>query len=190
MIAPPEWAIMKFARVLATVLVALAAANPAAAQTATSASVTAEASNAPVATHQALVDRYCVACHNERMAGRGTVPFAFDGLDLADVGADGRVESEGARTLVETEVVAVGGRVVVTPQGTARQGVQRFEHLAVADPVEQEHAPLRDDRPGEPLADGAAPQRGRPIPGPTGAQRGAAVAPVALGTQVLRPALG
>ena len=32
-----------------------------------------------------LLDRYCVACHNERMVSQGTVPVAFEGLDVADV---------------------------------------------------------------------------------------------------------
>ena len=79
---------MRFVRVLATVLAALAAASPAAAQTAVPAPPAAEASRAETASHQALLDRYCVTCHNERMSDRGTVPFAFDGLDIADVGAD------------------------------------------------------------------------------------------------------
>ena len=80
--------IMGGVRVLATGLVALAVAGPAAAQTSASSSPAAETSRAEVASHQALIDQYCTACHNERMAGQGTVPFAFDGLDVADVGAD------------------------------------------------------------------------------------------------------
>ncbi|MYD88672.1 MAG: DUF1587 domain-containing protein, partial [Acidobacteria bacterium] len=88
MIAPPEWSIMRFARLLVAVVCASAAVVQTALVSASaSAESAAEESNAPVATHQALLDRYCVACHNERMADRGTVPFAFDGLDLADVGA-------------------------------------------------------------------------------------------------------
>ena len=90
---------MKIARVLATVLAALAAAGSAAAQTTASAPVAVEESNAPVAAHQALLDRYCVTCHNEPMAGRGTVPFAFDGLDLADLGADAEAWEKVVRKL-------------------------------------------------------------------------------------------
>ncbi len=113
MAAPPEWAIMNLARFLATVLLASAAASPAAARTAapataeesrapaarTAAPAAAEESRAPVASHQALIDRYCVTCHNERMAERGTVPFAFDGLDLVDVGADAEVWEKVVRKL-------------------------------------------------------------------------------------------
>ena len=92
-------AIMNLARFLAIVLCASAAASPAAAQTATSAPATVEESTAPAATHQALVDRYCVTCHNERMAERGTVPFAFDGLDVGDVGADAEAWEKVVRKL-------------------------------------------------------------------------------------------
>ena len=35
-----------------------------------------------------LFNRYCLSCHNETEAARGTVPVAFEGLDLANVGAD------------------------------------------------------------------------------------------------------
>ena len=53
----------------------------------------------PAAAHQALLDRYCVTCHNGRMAARGTVPFAFDGLDLDDVGAGAEVWEQVVRKL-------------------------------------------------------------------------------------------
>ena len=71
---------MESARTLTVVLCALAAAGAAAAGPAAGAQ--------PDAAHRALLDRYCVTCHNERMSGRGAVPFSFDGLDPADVGAD------------------------------------------------------------------------------------------------------
>ncbi len=74
------------------VLVSLAAAAPARAQTTNTPPAAARAAGAgnPTATapQQALLDRYCVACHNGPMHDRGAVPFAFDGLDVADVGAD------------------------------------------------------------------------------------------------------
>jgi len=34
---------------------------------------------------RALLDRYCVSCHNERLLLQGTVPVAFDGLDVDNV---------------------------------------------------------------------------------------------------------
>ena len=40
---------------------------------------------------QALLQRYCLACHTAAREARGLVPVAFDGLDAADVGADADV---------------------------------------------------------------------------------------------------
>ena len=39
----------------------------------------------PVVAHEALLNRYCITCHNERLAARGTVPIALRTADLADV---------------------------------------------------------------------------------------------------------
>jgi len=41
----------------------------------------------PVATQKALLDRYCLTCHTQRLKERGTVPIALDALDLTQVGA-------------------------------------------------------------------------------------------------------
>ncbi|MCY4026501.1 MAG: c-type cytochrome, partial [Acidobacteria bacterium] len=70
------------------VLALLAAAGPAGAQTTNPLPAAAGAAGTATASGQALLDRYCVACHNEPMHERGAVPFAFDALDVADVGAD------------------------------------------------------------------------------------------------------
>src|SRR6187399_417460 len=43
--------------------------------------------NSPVATQKALLDRYCLTCHTQRLKERGTVPIALDALDLTQVGA-------------------------------------------------------------------------------------------------------
>ena len=40
---------------------------------------------------QALLQRYCLACHTAAREARGLVPVAFDGLDAGDVGADADV---------------------------------------------------------------------------------------------------
>ncbi len=45
-------------------------------------------STPPVATQKALLDRYCLTCHTQRLKERGTVPIALDSLDLAQVGAN------------------------------------------------------------------------------------------------------
>jgi len=45
-------------------------------------------STSPVATQKALLDRYCLTCHTQRLKERGTVPIALDSLDLTQVGAN------------------------------------------------------------------------------------------------------
>ena len=39
----------------------------------------------------ALLDEYCVTCHNEDRLETGRVPFAFEDLDLENVGVDAEV---------------------------------------------------------------------------------------------------
>ena len=46
--------------------------------------VTPQSASAP---HKALLDRYCLTCHTQRLKERGTVPIALDTLDLTNVGA-------------------------------------------------------------------------------------------------------
>jgi hypothetical protein len=43
------------------------------------------------ADRRALLDRYCVTCHNQRLKERGTVPVAFDSLDLSAVDDSAKV---------------------------------------------------------------------------------------------------
>ena len=38
--------------------------------------------------HKALLDRYCLTCHTQRLKERGTVPIALDTLDVTKVGAN------------------------------------------------------------------------------------------------------
>src|SRR5262245_48942681 len=40
------------------------------------------------APQKALLDRYCLTCHTQRLKERGTVPIALDTLDVANVGAN------------------------------------------------------------------------------------------------------
>ena len=49
--------------------------------------------------YEGLLDQYCVSCHNEGMSGQGTVPFAFEHLDVTDVGADAAMWETVARKL-------------------------------------------------------------------------------------------
>lgn len=46
---------------------------------------------ASLSSQGALLDEYCVACHNEDRLETGGVPFAFDDLDLDNVGLDAEV---------------------------------------------------------------------------------------------------
>ena len=51
------------------------------------------------ASAEALVQRYCLACHTAAREARGLVPVAFDGLDAADLGADAAVWEQIVRKL-------------------------------------------------------------------------------------------
>ena len=57
------------------------------------------ASPSPVAAHEALLQRYCITCHNERLAARGTVPLALQTADLADVPGNAEVWEKVIRKL-------------------------------------------------------------------------------------------
>ena len=59
----------------------------------------AAAEPAPAARHAALLDRYCLTCHNERLAARGTVPIALRTADLADVSGNAEVWEKVIRKL-------------------------------------------------------------------------------------------
>ena len=48
---------------------------------------------------QALLQRYCLACHTAAREARGLVPVAFDRLDAGDVGADAAVWEQIVRKL-------------------------------------------------------------------------------------------
>ena len=62
-----------------------------------------QAQSAPAAAsrsaHDTLFNRYCVTCHNEALADRGTVPVAFEHLDLANLGADAQVWEQVVRKM-------------------------------------------------------------------------------------------
>jgi len=49
------------------------------------------ADTAAAASHQTVMDRYCLGCHTEAARQRGTVPVALEGLELAQVGQDAEV---------------------------------------------------------------------------------------------------
>ena len=66
------------------------------------------AAAAPAPTPRAVIDRYCVTCHNERLRSAGTVPFAFDGMDIEHVVKDGSVWDKVIRRLRARSMPTVG----------------------------------------------------------------------------------
>jgi len=49
--------------------------------------------------HSALLEQYCVTCHNERLRDRGTVPVALDAVDLSTVPAQAELWEKVIRKL-------------------------------------------------------------------------------------------
>ena len=49
--------------------------------------------------HRALLERYCLTCHNDALADRGTVPVSFEHRNLDDIGADAEVWEQVVRKL-------------------------------------------------------------------------------------------
>ena len=59
-------------------------------------SATAAASRSPQRT---LFNRYCLTCHNQTQSARGTVPVAFEHLDLANIGAGAQIWEQVVRKM-------------------------------------------------------------------------------------------
>ena len=76
-------------------VIALAALAP----PAVSAGQSASAAPHDAASAQALLQRYCLACHTGAREASGLVPVGFDQLDAADVGADAAVWEQIVRKL-------------------------------------------------------------------------------------------
>src|SRR5436309_3214775 len=62
-----------------------------------------------VAAQQAVLQRYCLTCHNQNLKQRGTVPIALDGLDLANVRTDAATWEKVVRKL-RTGLMPPAGR--------------------------------------------------------------------------------
>ena len=63
----------------------------------------------PAAAQQAVLQRYCLTCHNQTLKERGTVPIAFDKLNLSNVGTDAEVWEKVVRK-VRTGLMPPAGR--------------------------------------------------------------------------------
>src|SRR5262245_14700580 len=58
---------------------------------------------------KAVLQRYCLTCHNQNLKQRGTVPIALDGLDLAAIGSNAEVWEKVVRKL-STGLMPPAGR--------------------------------------------------------------------------------
>ena len=68
-----------------------AAAGPSQAPEPAVPEVAREERGSEIAGHAALLARYCVTCHNPRLAARGTVPIELESVDLEDVPAQAEI---------------------------------------------------------------------------------------------------
>ena len=68
---------MRSVSILAHVAMLVTMAASAAAQGSVPNRLPAESARSEAPVYEALLDEYCVSCHNEGMSGQGTIPFAF-----------------------------------------------------------------------------------------------------------------
>jgi hypothetical protein len=72
-------------------------------------SAAASSQAAPPQAPQAVLQRYCLTCHNQNLKNRGTVPIAFDTLNLSNVSGDAEVWEKIVRK-VRTGLMPPAGR--------------------------------------------------------------------------------
>ena len=96
---------------------------------------------AAVSAERALLDRYCVTCHNEGLLAQGTVPVAFEDLDTADVGAHAEVWEQVVRKL------RLG---MMPPVGRPRPDQETADGFLVWLETELDRAAARAPNPGRP----------------------------------------
>jgi mono/diheme cytochrome c family protein len=104
----------------------------------------AAAGSAAVGAHEALLDRYCITCHNERLAARGTVPVALQTSDLDDVPGNADVWEKVIRKL-RTGSMPPAGRP--RPEASASDALASFleteiDRVAAAKPNPGRTEPL------------------------------------------------
>ena len=85
--------------VLLGVSVVLVAAVSGPVETAGPQQASAGAPSSTLSAHTALLEQYCVTCHNERLRDRGTVPVALDAVDLSTVPAQAELWEKVIRKL-------------------------------------------------------------------------------------------
>jgi mono/diheme cytochrome c family protein len=92
------------------------------------------------ATNQALLNKYCVSCHNEKQRAAGLSPMALDTLDLTRVGADAPLWEK---------VVTRLRTASMPPPGTARPDAASYDGLATWIETELDRAALAHPNPGQ-----------------------------------------
>ena len=96
------------------------------------------------ASHTALLEQYCVTCHNERLRDRGTVPVALDTVDLSTVPAQAELWEKVIRKLRTGSM---------PPMGRPRPDARVADSFAVFLETEIDRAAAAHPNPGrtEPL---------------------------------------
>ena len=90
---------------------------------------------------QALLDQYCSTCHNERLRQRGTVPFAFEDLDVEQVGAHAETWEKVVRKL------RLG---MMPPHGRPRPDPDAYDRFVTGLETELDRAAAVHPNPGRP----------------------------------------
>ena len=110
-------------------------------------------------------------------------------LALGAEGVDDSIGDDryGARTLVESEVVAIVRGVCVAPDGRAGLGIERLEDFFVADAVKEQHPILDEGRSRKCLTDLLTPDDLRSRCAPCLGQWRTGIGPVALRSKDLWP---
>ena len=96
------------------------AATPVAARQATPA---AAASNGTAAEHKALIDQYCINCHNARTSNPAADPLRLDGTDLTNLSKDARTWE---RVVLKLSVGAMPPQGMPHPQPAQLNNLRAF----------------------------------------------------------------
>jgi hypothetical protein len=123
--------------VAATVLVVAAVVTPAG-QPQRPATAPMPAHDSPLA-YKAMLDKYCVGCHNQRMALPAGAPLALDSANLADPGADAATWERVVRKL---------GVGAMPPQGSPTPGAAELARFRTALAASLDAAAARRNSPG------------------------------------------
>ena len=83
---------------------------------------------APVGAHRALLERYCITCHNPALSARGTVPIELETADLRDVPGAAELWEKVIRKLRTGTMPPAGRR---RPDATASDALAAWLETAI-----------------------------------------------------------